>query len=839
MTKFYLQVQQVEQKCLFQLSWNNNQKITAELPYPETIISLYQTWQRTYHQFYSQELRGKVIDTGTITPPPVDWQAQLVQAEVKLLYEFHQWLRSKELYDIRSTITTNNPNISPASGEGVKCAVIKCEYINIFISCNSPELTRLPWESWEISTELSTTKVRIARQPVNIHQSIKKVNRTPGKARILAIFGDEINLSFDKEKEAILSLKKLVKVELICWQKDKDIRTFKDRIVEKLKSKKGWDILFFAGHSRETDLTGGQISIAPNATIYLSELEQPLTIAIQNGLQFALFNSCDGLSIANKLIDLGLNQVAIMRERVHNTVAEEIFIKFLNTIFQYQDVHQALLAACDYLKLEKNLTYPSAYLIPSLFRHPDAEIFQLKPFGIIPKIKQWLPNRRELYVLGILSTLSLLPPIQDAVLDWQIGIQAIYRHVTQQVPKDVSQPPVLVVSVDEKSLNEGNVKAEKFNPIDRSYLARIIDNLTVNNPKIIGIDYLLDRATDENKILAKSIQNSIAKNQTLFIFGAILTESNQEQGVHKNIANLNQTLQGSAVKLPGHLSLLDKNSNCIQICPFTYLIALTDSLDSQTLKSQIPQVTQSNNNFDSKNSSDLRTNLIRYLNEHDNSSLTQPQTPNKTNQINKLRLSPITTLSQYFEQAWLYPVIDYSLPPNQVYQVISAKDIVQANNITSNQEKIKQKIILIGAGGYGDAGLSQFHSDNFPLPMGVAYWRMQNNSGKSLTQITGVEINAYMVQHLLKQHLIIPIPDLWIIGIAGLFAKGTQLLLIKFQDRKYRKIYLFISFIGGTVTYILMSMQMYISASIILPIFLPTALFWFYIAPNFRNKNDI
>jgi CHASE2 domain-containing sensor protein len=822
MAKFYLQVQQVEQKCLFQLSWNNNQKITAELPYPETIIADYKAWQRVYHHFYSQELRGKVINSGTVAPPPIDWQAQLVQAEAKLLYEFHQWLRSKELYDIRSTITTNNVS----------------EYIDIFISSNSPELTRLPWEAWEISTEFSTVKVRIARQPINIHQSIKKVNRPPGKARILAIFGDETNLSFDQEKEAITSLKKLVQVELICWQKGKDIRTFKDEIVEKLKSKKGWDILFFAGHSRETDLTGGQISIAPNATIYLNELEQPLTIAIQNGLQFALFNSCDGLSIANKLIDLGLNQVAIMRERIHNTVAEEIFIKFLNSIFQYQDVQQALLAACDYLKLEKNVTYPSAYLIPSLFRHPDAEIFQLQPFGIIPRIKQWLPKRRELYALGILSVLSVLPPVQEAALDLQIGMQAIYRDVTRQVPKNVSQPPVLVVSVDENSLNEGDVKAEKFNPIDRSYLARIIDNLTVTNPKIIGIDYLLDRATDEDKILAKSVENSITKNQTLFIFSAILTESNQEQGVHKNVAHLNQALQGYADKLAGYLSILDKKSNCVQTCPFTYLIALTDSLDSQTLKSQIAQVKPSNNNSDVNNNNDLRTNLIRTLNEQDNSSLIQPQTSNTTGQINKLRLPPITTLSKYFEQAWLYPFIDYSLPPNQVYQVISAKDIVQANNITTNSEKIKQKIILIGAGGYGDAGLSQFHSDNFPLPMGVAYWRMQDNSGKSLTQITGVEINAYMVQHLLKQHLIIPIPDLWIIGIAALFAKGTQLFLVQFQDRKHRKTYLFISFIGGTLTYIFISLQMYISASIVLPIFLPTVLFWFYISPNLKKKND-
>ncbi|MEC4814045.1 MAG: hypothetical protein SAK29_12345 [Scytonema sp. PMC 1069.18] len=146
-------------------------------------------------------------------------------------------------------------------------------------------------------------------------------------------------------------------------------------------------MLFFAGHSNETTFTGGQISIAPNVSISLSEIEKPLTTAINNGLKFAIFNSCDGLSIANKLIDLGLSQVAIMREKIHNRVAGEFFVQFLNALKEYQDVHEALLTASDYLKVEKNLTYLSAYLIPSLFRHPNAELFRLQPSGLKHKIQ--------------------------------------------------------------------------------------------------------------------------------------------------------------------------------------------------------------------------------------------------------------------------------------------------------------------------------------------------------------------------------------------------------------------------------------------------------------------
>ncbi|KYC35452.1 hypothetical protein WA1_06400 [Scytonema hofmannii PCC 7110] len=819
MSHFYLQVQQVDKKCLFQLSWGTGQQITAEIPYPETIISSYQEWQRVYQNFYStQELRGKVVNVGSIAPPTVDWQAKLVQAEAKLLYEFHQWLRSKELYEIRSTITTSGINKEVNSNSKITAT-------DVFISCNSSELTYLPWEAWEISTQFASAKVRIARQPINVVTSGKKYPHRPGKAKVLAIFGDDRGLNFEKEQQAILSLQKLIEFHFICWNQGKNIDELKREIVETLTAKQGWDILFFAGHGNETNLTGGQISIAPDTTISLSEIEKPLTTAIQNGLQFALFNSCNGLSIARKLIELGLSQVAVMREPIHNRVAEEIFVQFLNAIALYQDVHDALLAACDYLKIEKNLTYPSAYLIPSLFRHPDAELFRLQPFGIQHQIKQWFPTRRESLAFLTLLVLSLLTPVQETVLDWQIGIQAVYRHITQQVPKEVSQPPVLVVRVDEKSLNEGNVKADKFNPIDRSYLAKIIDKLTANNAKIIGIDYLLDRATDEDKALAESLKNSIKKNNTLFIFGAILNEDdNQEQGIHRNVASLNQSLQGYVDKLPGHISLLDKNTNCIQTCPFTYLIALTHSLNQEIILPKFPELQKSN-------SSNLRTDLIRFIsNEEVNQSLTQ--------NLNKLRLLEVTSFSQYLGQAWLYPIIDYSLPPLQVYQVVRARHFVQPNNANINQEKLKQQVVLIGAGGYDEAGLSKFHSDNFPLPMGVAYWRFQNPSGNYSANFTGVEINAYMVQHLLKQHLIIPIPDLWMIGIAAFLGKGTQLLLAKRQYTKRGSIFLLASLIGGTGAYALISMQMYISASLVLPLFLPSAAFWFYVLPNLRKKND-
>jgi hypothetical protein len=307
---FNLKIQLIENTCLFELAWGEGQQLNATLTYPQSIANLYHEWQQSYLKFYKNSFRGRVAQIGTIAPPPIDLRAKLVEAETKFLSEFRYWLRSAELFQIRSTIT-------------------KIQNANVFITCNSIELERLPWEAWNIGNEFSiTSNIRVVRKAINI----TKPNTIPirhRKARILAILGDDTGLGFADEKKALDSLKKVVDVKFIGWEPGKDINQLKQDIVDNLSDKIGWDILFFAGHSNETNLTGGEIVIAPNHALYLNEIQTPLTIAKENGLQVAIFNSCSGLSIANKLIDLGFSQVAIMREPIHNQVAVEFW--FLRT----------------------------------------------------------------------------------------------------------------------------------------------------------------------------------------------------------------------------------------------------------------------------------------------------------------------------------------------------------------------------------------------------------------------------------------------------------------------------------------------------------------------------
>lgn len=205
MSNFYLKVQHIEKLCLFQLSWGKGQQLNVTIPYPQNLTILYQDWQRSYLNYYknykTQSVRGRIADSGVISTPPTDWQAKLVQAEAKFLLEFHKWLRCAELYEIRMALAN-------VVGEKEKIETLSQspEITNLFLTCNTIDLERFPWESWEIGTEfaLSSGKIRIVRTPVNIHRGFAQKNpRLTRKVRVLAILGDETGLDFKAEKQAM------------------------------------------------------------------------------------------------------------------------------------------------------------------------------------------------------------------------------------------------------------------------------------------------------------------------------------------------------------------------------------------------------------------------------------------------------------------------------------------------------------------------------------------------------------------------------------------------------------------------------------------------------------
>lgn len=813
---FRLKIQQIQQiSCLFELSWGNGKQLSATLPYSQQLFNLYNQWQKAYLNFYKTALRARVAESGKIKTSPEDWHRKLVEGEAKLLTEFHQWLQQQELYELRKEIAFHAHQLTELNEKS------RSNNLDIFLTCNSPELERLPWETWEITADFSSkTNIRLTRTPFNLkaennfnHDQIQR-----NRVRILAILGDDTGLNFSEDKKALSSLTKIAEIKFVGWQPQQTPDTTKTQIQEALIDNQGWDILFFAGHSNETSLTGGQIGIAPNVSISVKEITPQLKIALENGLQFALFNSCSGLCIANNLIGLGLNQVAIMREPIHNQVAQVFLVWFLRSLAEYQDVHSALITACEYLKQKQNLTYPSAYLIPSLFSHPSAPLFRIPQSNWKQTIKQWLPTRKEAITVSIIGMISLMSPVTNWLLETRMLSQSIYRDITGQIPQKTT-PPVLLVQIDEESIRKARITDP--HPINRVYLANIVDKLASLDTKIIAIDYLLDRPSpEEDAILAKSVHNAITEKEIWFIFAAILDAENQEITVspETGIAQPNWSLQGYTNAIPKYVKL-PIESECTQTCPFAYLSSMVWAIHQPPFVADLlePQL---------NNQANLRQELFNLVNSSN-------QQNNYTLFLKNLNLSPLTIISQIFGQNWLRAIVDFSLPPDVVYDYLPVWKLLE-NSEELNSYDFAQQLIIIAPGGYNEAGIT-LGKDNFAMPLAVAYWRERlglNNisSGK----FTGSEAHGYMIHHLLTERLVIPIPNLWAIALTTLLAKGIILQLDKFYQRKKL---LKLGLTGVTGIYGLVGLQLYITAEVLIPWLLPSLTFLIYIWFFSRNKD--
>lgn len=811
--------QHQQQWVVFNLSWGEGQYLSAEVPYPTLVCECYREWHVAYLNFYrrlvsapsptysaflpTDELRGRAAESGSFSATE-DWRSQLVQAEAQLLTEFHRWLNSAQLVEIRRQIVQIAAHVPLASN---------LRYLDLFLSCNAPELDRLPWEVWEMGREFAATSaIRVVHIPKAIRSSVHSSVYSGHyhhrlKSRILVILGDETGLNFQTDRQAVQSLAKLSEIQFIGWQPDQDCKTLLTRIAEAIADPRGWDCLFFAGHSNETALTGGNLAIAPGINVSISEIMPHLKLACERGLQFALFNSCNGLSIAEALVDLGISQVVVMREPIHNQVAQAFLTHFLRGLAELKDVHESLTGACQSLKFEKHLTYPSAHLVPSLFRHPSTELFRLRSNDLKSRLRPWLPTRMQAASLLFLSLLSLILPIQGKLLEQRLWMQALYRHITHQGTA-ATPPPITLVQIDSQSIQAA--KLTQVNPMDRRYLATIVNRLAELDAEIIGVDYLFDRPAaqaQEDEALSQAIQSAIQQPpQPWFVF-VDMQENNQWVSLLP-LVDANHSLIGDMHLLtrngiPTYMKTVTSGmfvlDNAISRTPlpFSYLLTL-----SQQSKSRLEA-----NNFNlAQSSTNLQDQIISNL------SIDIPS---------RARLQPLTALSYRFNQLWLHPIIDFSIPPDQIYRSISTEALLRDSSLPS----LKGQIVILAAGIYNDAGIIS-GQDNYQMPAAVKHWRSWRSGTQQVKTITGGEIHAYMTQAFSTSRLVIPIPDLWIIGIAAIL--GKSLTLDRSKSLQWRWL------LGGTVVYGLLSLQVYISAAIVLPILLPVLTFWTYTLPALK-----
>ena len=89
-----------------------------------------------------------------------------------------------------------------------------------------------------------------------------------------------------------------------------------------------------------------------------------------------------------------------------------------------------------------------------------------------------------------------------------------------------------------------------------------------------------------------------------------------------------------------------------------------------------------------------------------------------------------------------------------------------------------------------------------------------------------------MVHQFLTRRFVVPIPELWMVGIAIVLGKGLTFIL-KTQRRRSG----LLGLVGLSAVYGLLSLQMYVSAAVLVPWFLPSVAIWVYVLPVLRRRS--
>ncbi|GAB4276665.1 MAG: hypothetical protein Fur0025_02010 [Oscillatoriaceae cyanobacterium] len=324
---------------------------SGRLPKAPEIPNLYERWQSYYKQeevIYKQEevMRGISTQKGESIKTS-DIPKQFSKAAEELKTHTCNWLKSEtaEWQKIRKAL------IDELKDEN--------EEIRVLIQAGDPLLKRLPWQEWDLFDTYTNTEIAIS--PLE-YQRVKPAVATTcrNKIRILAILGDTKGIDIQPDIERIQNLPDAEPIFLKQPQREE--------LYRKLRDYKGWDILFFAGHSK-TEAEKGRLYINSNDSLRLDELKKALNKAIKHGLKLAIFNSCDGLGLAEQLADWNIPQVIVMREPVPDQMAQKFLSNFINAFASGDSLYTAVREAREMLEAFQD-KFPGVMWLPIICQNP-------------------------------------------------------------------------------------------------------------------------------------------------------------------------------------------------------------------------------------------------------------------------------------------------------------------------------------------------------------------------------------------------------------------------------------------------------------------------------------
>lgn len=322
------------------------------------IIQLYIEWQQRYRQLDNIYRTRLTI----ISEEPEDdaIQEECRQYADTLRTKLNTWINSnaEDFWRIRDSLVAQlnqEPNL------------------RVLILTNDPHTQRIPWHLWNLWESYKAVEIILSNLDPYTPRPSQSIPRFRDSVRILAILGNSEGINVEQDRQYLEQLPGIHSSSLKFL-----VEPDRDEVFYRLEDARGWDILFFAGHSSSENngMTGrfyiNRTQSLRTNNLTIEELRYPLETAIGYGLKLAIFNSCDGLGLAHQLANLQIPQIIVMREPVPDDVAHTFLKYFLQSFSEGMPTQRAVKTARQRLSsLEWKLPY--ATWLPVLYQHPTVK----------------------------------------------------------------------------------------------------------------------------------------------------------------------------------------------------------------------------------------------------------------------------------------------------------------------------------------------------------------------------------------------------------------------------------------------------------------------------------
>ncbi len=353
------------------LRTSDSEEFEGQLPPAPEIPQLYAKWQKAYCR-WGEHHRWRIEFVSSQTTN-VSYRDNCNEAADALQKQLQQWFNQPELRDLREYIVTRAERYNLS---------------RLIVRTDDYWLRRLPWHLWPLLKRLPHLEIGISTQVYKTSRSLSN------PVKILAVLGSSEGIDTQTDSTLLDILPHATVVRLL----EPTRHQLHDRLFDQ-----PWDILFFAGHSHSA-INGetGFIWINPSDRLALTDLKDALRRAVQNGLQMAIFNSCDGLGLARELKELQIPYLIVMREPVPDKIAQQFLEYFLRAFAQGAPFHLAVRQARERLQSMERMepNYPYASWLPVICQNPAAPILKY------PRTN--LHKREKKIALSVAGTAALL-----------------------------------------------------------------------------------------------------------------------------------------------------------------------------------------------------------------------------------------------------------------------------------------------------------------------------------------------------------------------------------------------------------------------------------------------